>query len=133
MNWEPIRFFAASEFVCRGVTCCGGTERMDEDFVLRLDDLRKALGKPIIITSGYRCPEHNDAVSSTGRKGPHTTGKAVDIAVYGRDAFTIIRLALERGFTGLGFKQHGPHGQRFMHLDTLSDHGHPPRPWVWTY
>ena len=101
--------------------------------VLRLDDMRKAWGRPIIITSGYRCPAHNQRVSSTGAAGPHTTGRAVDLAVHGRDAFVIVRLALERGFTGLGFHQRGPHGGRFLHLDTLPDAPGQPRPWCWTY
>lgn len=133
VQWASVRYFTAAEFICRGITCCGGTERMDEDFVLRLDDLRKALGKPLIVTSGYRCPEHNAAVSKTGRNGPHVSGKACDIAVFGRDTYTIIRLALERDITGIGVFQKGPHGRRFLHLDTLSDAPGRPRPWVWSY
>ena len=31
---------------------------MDEDTMWRLQDLREAYGKPMRITSGYRCPDH---------------------------------------------------------------------------
>jgi uncharacterized protein YcbK (DUF882 family) len=133
VNWSQIAHFAPHEFICQGLTCCGGAERMDGDFVLRLDALRKALGKPLLVTSGYRCPEHNDRVSSTGRTGPHTTGRAADLALVGRDAFVVLRMAFDFGFTGIGLKQHGPHGRRFVHLDTLPDAPGQPRPWVWTY
>jgi len=129
MDWSQVKHFTESEFACR---CCG-VVRMNEDLVLRLDDMRKAWGKPIIVTSGYRCSAHNQTVSTTGAHGPHTTGRAVDVRVHGRDAFVIMRLALERGFTGFGFQQKGPHGSRFVHLDTLTDISGHPRPWIWSY
>lgn len=43
-----------------------------------LDPLREAYGKPIIVTSGYRCPELNKAVGgATGSQ--HMLGQAADI------------------------------------------------------
>ncbi len=59
---------------------------INESFMDKLQHLRRAYGKPVIITSGYRSPEYNDLISSTGRTGPHTTGRAVDIKVYGDNA-----------------------------------------------
>lgn len=132
MNWAEVRWFTPGEFICRGIECCGGSVHMDSDFVFRLDDLRERFGKPLVVTSGYRCPSHNAAVSTTGRSGPHTWGQAVDIAIHGRDAYALIRLAIAKGFTGIGVKQHGPHGRRFLHLDTLADLNGP-RPWIWSY
>ena len=53
--------------------------RRDQFRVLDLlQTARENLG-PLQITSAYRCPSHNDSVSSTGMAGPHTTGLAVDI------------------------------------------------------
>lgn len=43
-----------------------------------LDPLRKAYGQPIIVSSGYRCPELNKAVGGA-RTSQHTFGQAADI------------------------------------------------------
>lgn len=43
-----------------------------------LDPLREAWGKPIIITSGYRCPQVNKAVGGA-KNSQHLTGCAADI------------------------------------------------------
>jgi zinc D-Ala-D-Ala carboxypeptidase len=44
---------------------------------IKLELVRKALGKPIIITSGYRCPALNACVGGTATSA-HTQGLAVD-------------------------------------------------------
>ena len=43
-----------------------------------LDPLRKAWGKPIIVTSGYRVPRLNEAVGGV-KNSDHLYGKAADI------------------------------------------------------
>lgn len=102
-----------------------------ENFLDKLQHLRDLYARPIIITSGYRSPEYNARVSSTGKTGPHTTGRAVDIAVYGEHALEIVSLAPQCGFTGVGVKQNGDYSGRFIHLDDLDDYT--PRPWLWSY
>ncbi|WP_294912372.1 D-Ala-D-Ala carboxypeptidase family metallohydrolase [uncultured Gilliamella sp.] len=44
---------------------------------IKLELVRKALGKPIIITSGYRCPALNARVGGVSTSA-HTKGLAVD-------------------------------------------------------
>ena len=44
---------------------------------IKLELVRKALGKPIIITSGYRCPALNAKVGGVATSA-HTKGLAVD-------------------------------------------------------
>lgn len=44
-----------------------------------LDPLREAWGKPITVTSGYRCPELNKAVGGVSTS-MHLTGHAADIS-----------------------------------------------------
>lgn len=124
------KYFTDREFKCR---CgqCDGSNHMDDDLVMRLDDLREAHGKPIILSSAYRCPEYNNRVSSTGLDGPHTTGKAVDIAVYGQDAHRIVKIAMRLGFTGVGIKQRGSFKGRFIHLDIMPMGDLRPR--IWSY
>jgi uncharacterized protein YcbK (DUF882 family) len=80
----------------------------------------------MIVTSGYRCPEHNQNVSSTGPDGPHTTGKAVDIGVSGTDAYDLALLAMQMGVKGIGINQKGT--GRFIHFDFAR-----PQFTIWSY
>lgn len=106
---------------------------MDRAFLEKLDDLRDAWGKPMIISSGYRCPKHNQLVSTTGPNGPHTTGHAADIVIERGAAIALLSLILDTGgFTGIGLNQKGPASGRFIHLDDLTEPPHP-RPNIWTY
>lgn len=123
-----LRYFKSSEFACKHC----GANHMQDAFLLLLDELRHRYGAPLVISSGYRCPEHNARVSSTGLAGPHTTGCAADIQVARTEAFKVLRLALEMvEFTGVGIAQKG--AARFIHLDTLPPAAGQPRPTVWSY
>ena len=46
-----------------------------------LDPLREAWGKPITVTSGYRCSELNAKTPGASRTSQHMTGEAADISV----------------------------------------------------
>lgn len=119
MIWDEIQHFTREEFVC---PCCGRAD-MELQFLKRLDFLRETLGHPIIVTSGYRCPDYNDEVSSTGRDGPHTTGKAADLALSYTQAREALSLVSDT-FEGIGLNQKGE--GRFIHVDSLSSR-------LWTY
>ena len=66
--------FTREEFKCP----CGCTRQMvDSELVEKMQAVREKLGKPIKITSGYRCIPHNAAVKgSSGSK--HRYGMAAD-------------------------------------------------------
>jgi len=115
--------FTPSEFAC---SCCG-IVYVSESFMDRLQSVRTRSSLPMPISSGYRCSSYNSSISSTGDSGPHTTGKAADIAVSHESAFVVLDLALDEGFTGIGVNQKG--SGRFIHLDTLEEN----RPRVWSY
>lgn len=127
MDDARLRYFDLSEFACRHC----GANRMANWFLRDLDELRHQFGRPLIITSGYRCPTHNAVVSSTGRAGPHTSGCAADIGVSRGAAYALLRLALALGFTGIGVAQKS--ADRFIHLDKLPAAPGRPRPSVWSY
>jgi uncharacterized protein YcbK (DUF882 family) len=122
-----LRYFKREEFTCKHC----GVEKMDAAFLTLLDELRHRCGFPLPITSGYRCPTHNQKVSSTGPNGPHTTGKAADIGVSRHRAYDVLRHAIALGFTGIGVQQKGE--VRYLHLDTLTEPQAAPRPTVWSY
>ena len=130
MNWNDYPNFSEHEFACQ----CGCGAAMDPLFMRELQRIRTACDVGFVISSGYRCPDHNNRVSSTGKTGPHTTGKASDIAVYGERAFIVIREALRGSLvSGVGDRQKGPHDKRFVHLDILPAAPGRPRPWKWSY
>lgn len=122
------KYFSEAEMRCK---CGCGRADMSPGFMFKLDSLRERYGKPLIVTSGFRCAEHNLKVSETGSAGPHTTGRAVDFAVGGPDAIRLLSLALAGGFNGFGINQKG--ASRFIHLDDLTNEMLFPRPSIWSY
>lgn len=127
MDWSGVRYFKPEEFACHHC----GDNRVQIALVEKLDELRHLYGKPLTITSGYRCPEHNQRVSTTGPNGPHTSGLAADLGVSGREAVAVLRFAMALGFTGIGVQQKG--NGRFIHLDLIPDSFDHKRPWIWSY
>lgn len=133
-QWDHERWpnFSRKELAERSEGWAEGTSPIliDYEFLDKLQLLRDALRIPLPITSGYRSPEYNERVSSTGRTGPHTFGRAVDIPILGNEAFQVVSAAKQFGFTGIGVKQNGPVSSRFVHLDDLEGDL---RPWIWSY
>ena len=122
-----MRYFTYREFDQKGLEG-SGEEFMDATFLANLDALRHKCGFPFVITSGYRSPEHNNEISTTGFTGSHTQGLAADIAVSRNNARIVLFNALEMGcFTGIGVDQKGE--GRFIHLDSMGRE----QPALWSY
>lgn len=66
--------FARAEFDC---PCGCSAQMVDPELAEKLQRIRDALGKPIKITSGYRCLPHNQAVDG-GANSRHRYGMAAD-------------------------------------------------------
>lgn len=96
----------------------------------RLLALRLAYGKPMPISSGYRDKTHPIEAKKV-TTGTHTTGRACDVAVTGKDAYRLVELAYQYGFTGIGINQKG--SSRFVHLDDCGPAAGRPRPTMWSY
>ena len=123
-------FFTDDELRCR----CG-CERMEmDDYFMGsvIVPLRSLLDFPFIVASGYRCPKYNNRISTTGKNGPHTTGRAIDIRVSGHNAFLLVQEAIRVDCTGIGVHQKGKRKFRFVHLDILTFPNYP-RPRIWSY
>lgn len=127
VDFNRWKNFSFNEFVCR---CGCGKADMNAQFMDGLQHLRTNLKFPFVITSGFRCPEYNNRISHTGYDGPHTTGHAADISIYGFKSYALIKEAMHYGMTGIGIHQKGGVHGRFVHLDDLNI---ATRPWVWTY
>jgi uncharacterized protein YcbK (DUF882 family) len=123
MDWSKYPNFKADEFSCKHC----GQNKMQPEFMDKLQELRNLYCKPMKITSGYRCPKHPIEAAKKA-SGAHSTGLAADIGVDGSEAHKILSLAMQLGFTGIGVQQKG--AGRFIHVDTVKS---PPRPNVWSY
>jgi len=103
--------FRRDEFACKH---CQRNE-IKESFVRQLQVARDVLDMPMIITSGYRCPEHNQALVDAGsavEESAHVKGIAADIRCGGADKrFKLIEALLEAGFSRIGI------GFNFVHVD----------------
>ena len=96
--------FNAREFRCS----CGKSHEtlLASELVDKLEALYATLNcSKIIVTSGYRCPEHDKAVGGTS-SGQHTKGTAADVCCYGQDgqpisSKTVCCKAQDLGFTGI--------------------------------
>lgn len=108
-------FFNSTEFDCHGNGCCSSTP-INKKLVEYLNKIREHFGKPITITSGYRCPIHNKNVGgATGSR--HSKGDAADIVVQGVAPRTVAQYAESIGILGIGLYETKRDGY-FVHIDT---------------
>lgn len=107
--------FNSTEFDCHGGGCCSQT-LINEQLVEYLEKIREHFGKPITITSAYRCPTHNRNVGgATGSR--HSKGDAADIVISGVAPREVAKYAESIGIKGIGLYETSADGH-FVHIDT---------------
>lgn len=124
---SPWANFSLAELRCKCGQCGSDGTEMDPAFMHQVQRLRELYGKPLVVSSAYRCRRH-PVEARKSQPGAHTTGAALDIACSGADAVAILRLALSLPFTGIGVQQKA--SGRFLHLDMAPAL---PRPMIWSY
>jgi uncharacterized protein YcbK (DUF882 family) len=105
--------FKREEFACR---CGCGFDTVDAMLLEYLEAIRLHFGKPVTITSGCRCPFHNNLVGGSDRS-QHTLGRAADIIVKDVDPAKVQSYAESIGCAGVGS------AKNFTHIDSRSKHG----------
>lgn len=109
--------FSAREFACR----CGGTlpgcekTKVLRGLIASLEVYRTIVG-PLLIVSGYRCPQHNARVGGVSNS-QHLFGAAADIPA----ARSVSSVAHLRQFAGIGY-QHST--GLVVHVDRRDISGH---------
>lgn len=104
-----MKYFSISEFDSPDAP--GSGVNMHQELLELLDEMRAIYGKPIVITSGYRTPEHNAKVGGVDTSS-HLKGLAVDIAIKNNtERYEIIRIAMLLGIKRIGT------GSGFVHID----------------
>ena len=107
--------FKSTEFDCHGKGCCSETT-IDDKLVEYLQKIRTHFGKPVNVSSAYRCPAHNKNVGgATGSY--HAKGKAADIYINGVAPAEIAKYAESIGILGIGLYETATDGY-FVHIDT---------------
>jgi len=104
--------------------CCGACS-MDDSYMYKLVRVRDTLGKPMPVTSGYRCKRHNESVGGSPNSA-HLRGRAADIDIKGlseEDQVKLLGLAYHFNIKGWGINDKKSH---FIHLDDT-------RTRLWTY
>ena len=97
-------YFDVSEFACPCGECNGHPAYLDSKLLVRLDDLRKNFGKPVVITSGLRCNKYNASLSGSASNSKHMTGDAVDVYIEGVHPSKIHQYWKRRGY---GYSYYG--------------------------
>jgi len=115
-----IKHFKAGEFACRH---CGKV-LIESRLIEILEALREHMGKPLVITSAYRCPVHNRRIGGVNNSA-HVGGYAVDIkCTNSLDRQKILEFLLSRGVERIGIHP------AFIHFDLDPQK---PSPRVWLY
>ena len=107
--------FKYKEFDCHGSGCCS-TTIIDEKLVEYVQRIRDHFGKPVTITSPYRCETHNKRVGGA-TKSYHMQGRAADIVVQGVSSREVAKYAESIGILGIGLYETSADGY-FTHIDT---------------
>ena len=97
-DWSIYPNFTAEEFKCQcaGMYCDGYPDEVDTALVQMLQTIRNKYDKPVIITSGLRCKQHNYNVGGVGNSR-HINGKAADFYVPGVSGAQLRALCYDLG------------------------------------
>lgn len=102
---QLTQHFTVQEMEC---PCCQRCE-MDPIFMGQLEKFRLTLNIPLIINSGFRCPQHNATLRDASPNSEHLRGRAADIR-WADDKFHMLQTAMSI-FYGIGI------GKTYMHVD----------------
>ena len=116
---NEIKSFTFDEMARQNCPHCGGISDMNEDFMMKLQQLRDACNFPLHVNSGYRCEKKNidcKGHPNSGHLDQEGQGSmAADLRVERDQARVVIQKAIEMGFS-VGIAQKGK--SRFVHVDT---------------
>lgn len=110
-----LRYFSASEINAVSFGCPDGFNRISFIALIKLDEVRNRIGRPLTLTCAFRTREHD---ISKGRSGnsDHCRGTGFDIKIdslaealeivaeASREGFNSFGVNLEAGFVHIGIK-----------------------------
>lgn len=120
LNWDDYPNFSREEFEC---PCGCGRADMTHEFMVAIQSFREEVDAPMVITSGFRCEEHNKKVGGAPGSA-HVKGQGADWAKPNAPSDKLDELHLKY-FSGRGKRFHGTN--QYMHGDVMT------RRASWTY
>jgi zinc D-Ala-D-Ala carboxypeptidase len=112
--------FSVKEMSC---PCCS-VMGMENDVIATIEAVRVEYGKPIRLTSSFRCEKHNEAIGAKATSS-HVLGLALDISCdSSRERYGLMRHLMQH-FTRIGL------GEKFIHVDL--DHLNKVPNVIWDY
>jgi uncharacterized protein YcbK (DUF882 family) len=107
--------FRLAEFRCK---CGCGRVFLVPQLVEIVEHIRVATGLPLVVNSGYRCPQHNEEMAGTAEQSKHCVGCAADLGIPPnlQNANIMIEAAQIAVSTVHGGYHFYPSGQ-FIHVD----------------
>ena len=112
--------FSEEEMRCRCKECDGG--RMDLAFMTLLQEARSGYGRPVYVTSGFRCEKHNREVGGLPHS-LHLFGMAADAEFFHiQDVYNYVRSAMNAGLKKIGIKRLAA-GHYMVHVDASKEPG----------
>lgn len=111
--------FSSFEFECKCKNC--KQQMIDTDLIDKIQNIRNILQIPLQISSGYRCPAHQEELKHQGYTvavgtSTHTQGIAADILLPTKEADKERLLTLCRiNFSSVGI------AKTFVHVDLRSE------------
>ncbi len=120
---QATKNFSRNELQCTCENCkkYDMDHQMDVNAMLSLQRVRNQFGKPIALTSAYRCEKH-PVEAKKANAGQHHNGVAVDVRILaGTDRAKLMELFIKEGWLSIGW------ANSFMHFDRRLN------PTTWTY
>lgn len=111
------KYFYTSEFTCQCEHEDCLIQKISEDLIERLCELRELVNAPIQITSGFRCQKHQEDIRNSGvstvvaKVSQHELGNAADIKFKNIDVKDCIEHT-KKFFSYIGI------ANTFLHVDT---------------
>lgn len=115
--WDAERWpnFSPQELACKGT----GKLAIHPPTLDKLQALRLALGRPVMVTSAYRSPQHNASLRGAAPTSWHMDAVAFDVLMTNHDPRAFEAAARATGFGSIGRYPHN----NFIHIDTRTDFG----------
>jgi uncharacterized protein YcbK (DUF882 family) len=115
------KHFSTEEFECKCKMPTCKEQRISKELVDKLQTLREDVGIPLVVTSGFRCLDHNIAIGGA-KSSQHLLGNAVDVRI--GDLNRLLDLCIKH------FKAVGDGRLKgFIHVDVRKTD----KPLLWTY
>lgn len=114
--WSESKYFARAEFACPCGRCGGFPAEPSKALVRVSNQIRAHFGRPMLPSSGVRCPEHNAEVGGVSNSR-HLSGRALDFSIPGVPVAEVLAYTRQLQTTGKLHYTYEMVGTGHIHID----------------